>query len=248
MWLLFLLLGVFFLWISYRDKQKRAKMHAEDEEKRLAAISKCREAREYEYRHPLNDVPINRSGARPRKGKSLLEFPSDYVVVDIETTGLSPQSANIIELAAVRYTAGVESGRFVSLINPHFSIPSNIVDLTGITDEMLIDAPDLSDVFLDYLEFLGDSILVAHNANFDINFLYDVTRGMTGAPLKNNFVDTLRIARSCRLPVSNNKLSTLVDYFDIPDKPNHRAADDCVATHCLLHCLKNYVSYHRISL
>lgn len=184
---------------------------------------------------------------RPEKGKSLLSLPDDYVVIDIETTGLIPYFDSIIEISAIRYSQNVEVDRFSTLINPHCPLPPFIVELTGITDDMLVDAPSIDEVFSGFLDFIGDSILVGHNVNFDINFLYDVSLALEHPPISNDFIDTLRLARWCHFPVEDNRLVTLVDYFNISTKSEHRAVSDCIATYRLYLCLKQYITENQIS-
>lgn len=110
---------------------------------------------------------------RPNKGKSLLVFPDDYTVIDIETTGLDPLFDDIIEIAGIKYRENKEIERFQSLINPGRKIGDFIVELTGITNEMLLDAPSIETVLPRFLEFVGNDTIVGHNVHFDINFIYD---------------------------------------------------------------------------
>jgi len=106
---------------------------------------------------------------RTQKGNSLLAIYSSYVAIDLETTGLDPHWDEIIEVAATRVDDGVITDRFQSLINPKCEIDEFITELTGIINEMLFSAPNLETILPKYLEFIGDSIVVGHNVNFDIN-------------------------------------------------------------------------------
>ena len=113
------------------------------------------------------------SQERISKGKSLIDFPSTYVVIDIETTGRSPKYDEIIELSAIRVSEGVITDQFSSLVQPtpkHDGtyLDNFIVHLTGITDNMLASAPRIIDILPNYIEFLSNDILVGHNINFDI--------------------------------------------------------------------------------
>ena len=143
----------------------------------------------------LDSSHIN-SAVRDHKGHSLLTFPSRYVVLDLETTGLDPQYDDIIEVAAIRIVDGAAEGSFSSLVNPGYPIDEFITDLTGITDDMLSSAPSLDFVLPALLSFVGADIVVGHNVNFDINFIYDSCSARSLAPFSNDFVDTMRISRS----------------------------------------------------
>lgn len=116
-----------------------------------------------------------RNDKRPLKGNSLLDFPNDYVVLDIETTGLDPDYDDIIEISAMKCVADEPIDAFSTLIKAPFGVSDFITDFTGITNEMLADAPAISDIFPQFLEFLSDNIIIGHNVNFDVNFLYDTS-------------------------------------------------------------------------
>jgi DNA polymerase-3 subunit epsilon len=163
---------------------------------------------------------------RSGKGKSIVAFPGDYVVVDVETTGLDPFFCEIIEISAIRYSGGVAVDRFSSLLKPDKPVDDYISDLTGITNEMLENAPLPATVLLDFSNFVSDSILVGYNVNFDINFLYDNLLPL-GVTLSNSFVDVLRIARRLLPDLPNHKLATLAEHFGVSPLVSHRALADC---------------------
>mgnify|MGYP004507461039 CR=1 FL=1 len=167
---------------------------------------------------------------REYKGYSLMDFPSSYVVIDIETTGLDPSRDKIIEIGAIKVVDGVEMDAFSSLINPDVAIDDFITNLTGITNEMLCNAPGLKSVLCDFSDFIEDSILVGHNINFDVNFLYDNFERCLSRPLTNNFVDTLRLSKWLFKSLSSYKLGFLAKYFDIPIDGAHRSLADCRIT------------------
>lgn len=179
---------------------------------------------------------------RDRKGKSLLALENDYVVIDLETTGLTPSFDEILELGAIRFRGDREVGRFQSLVKPLEPISSFIAELTGITDEMVSDAPEIGDVLPHFLSFIGDDLLVGHNINFDVNFIYDYAVSCHLTPCSNNFVDTLRMARRVYRNLNNHKLSTLCDYLCIPQPIEHRAIADCLRTQACYVCMKNAVA------
>lgn len=102
-------------------------------------------------------------------GAHLMDVP--FCVLDLETTGLSPDGDAITEIGAVRYSMGLETGRFQSLINPDAPIPPRITVVTGITQAMVIDAPKIGEALPSLLEFIGDAVIVGHNVRFDMSFL-----------------------------------------------------------------------------
>ena len=172
---------------------------------------------------------------RPGKGKNKLILPNDYVVIDIETTGLSPELDDIIEVAGVRYKNGEKVDEFSSLVKPPREdgeeyVWSYITELTGITNEMLEDAPMLSEVIPKFYSFIGDSVLVGHNVNFDINFLYDEFFKIVSKPLTNDFVDTMRMSRRVHPEEKHHRLKDLVKRYNITQENAHRALDDCEVT------------------
>ena len=167
---------------------------------------------------------------RTYKGKSLLTFPTSFIVIDIETTGLDPAHDRIIEVAAIKIQDDIVTDTFSSLINPEIEIDSFISELTGITNDELAEAPLSSVVLNAFSSFIGDSILVGHNINFDINFLYDNFEKYLALPLQNNFVDTLRLSRYLCKNAPSHKLSSLADYLNISAENSHRALSDCYTT------------------
>lgn len=162
----------------------------------------------------------------------------EFCVIDLETTGGSNEHNQITEIGAVKYRGGEELGRFNTLVNPGCAIPSFIVLLTGITDLMVMNAPPVADVLDDLLEFVGDAVLVAHNARFDIGFINAALVNNNRERLTNKVLDTVGLAR--RLvgsDVENCKLSTLAASLGLHNQPSHRAITDVLATADLLHFL-----------
>lgn len=167
---------------------------------------------------------------REYKGNSLLLFPTTYVVVDIETTGLDPSCDEIIEIAAVKVQNGEETGQFQSLVNPHFEIDEFIQELTGITNPMLESAPSIESVLPKFLEFVGAEIIVGHNVNFDINFVYDCAENLNLNPFCNDFVDTMRISRKLYKDLKHHTLAALSTSLNVGESVEHRALSDCIQT------------------
>lgn len=167
---------------------------------------------------------------RQDKGKSLLCVPDRYVIVDIETTGLDPDCCEIIELGALKVDYGKVTDEYASLIKPSEPIDSFISKLTGITNEMLSDAPRIETALPEFMNFVGDETVIGHNVNFDINFIYDKSELILNKPFRNDFVDTMRLARHSLPGLPNHKLSTLAEHFCISSTTSHRALDDCITT------------------
>lgn len=162
-----------------------------------------------------------------------------FVVVDLETTGGSPSSSAITEIGAVKTRGGEVIGEFQTFVDPGGPIPPFIVALTGITDAMVMAAPRIEAVLPAFLEFLGDAVLVAHNARFDVGFLKAACRDHGYAWPANEVVDTLTLARraTTKEEAPNKKLATLARLFGSTVEPNHRALEDARATSQVLHGL-----------
>lgn len=198
---------------------------------------------------------------REHKGKSLIALPSDYVVIDTETTGLDYEYCGIIEVSAVRCSGGSVVDKFTSLVKPDLVttyypcrndgagewvtryVDQYITDLTGITNEMLAEAPEPEEVMPKLLDFLGDFVLIGHNANFDVNFLYDAAMDTCGKPLSNDFIDTLRIARKVFPELKHHRLSDIAQACGVTADDAHRAEADCLTTAaCFEHMKKTILS------
>lgn len=187
------------------------------------------------------------------KGKSLLKIPADYTIVDVETTGYDQMYDNIIEVGCIKYRGGQEIARYTTLIKPPKNNGGNYVDgyiesLTGITNEMLNSAPTFDNVAKDLWQFIKGELLVGHNVNFDVNFLYDIFSSFnTALILNNDFVDTLRIARRVLPELEHHRLEDLDDYFDI-GIAHHRAISDCETTNIVLQKLAAIIDEKQIDL
>jgi DNA polymerase-3 subunit epsilon len=182
------------------------------------------------------------------KGENILELPSDYVVIDIETTGLDPRYDEIIELSAIKVKNDMIVDRFTTLCNPEVEIDSFITELTGITNDMVKNAPKIKEVLIQYLSFIGDNITIGHNVNFDINFIYDNYINLFQKSFTNNFVDTLRLARKVCTDIQHHRLSDMTKYYNIITKQMHRGIDDCIATYQIYLKLKDAIITHNIPL
>ena len=157
-------------------------------------------------------------------------LPSDYTVVDLETTGLSPTSDSIIEFAAVKVRDGLVVDQYSTLINPETPICRKVTMLSGITDEMLQDAPLIEAVLPECIQFIGLDIIVGHNISFDLSFLQPAAHAL-GLSLDNDYVDTLQLSRRLCPELENHKLCTLQQHFGVKNPEAHRALSDCLCTH-----------------
>ncbi|MCA1030109.1 PolC-type DNA polymerase III [Bacillus timonensis] len=172
-----------------------------------------------------------------------------FIVFDVETTGLSAVYDTIIELAAVKIKDGQIVDRFESFANPHHPLSATTIDLTGITDDMVNNAPEIDDVLRDFHEWIGNDILVAHNATFDIGFI-NAGNKKAGLPkVENPVIDTLELGRFLFPELKNHRLNTLCKKFDIELTQHHRAIYDAEATgYLLLKMLKDSlekgIEYH----
>lgn len=161
-------------------------------------------------------------------GKKLEKYVSDYVVFDLETTGISDVSDEIIEISAVKVLQGQVIGEFTTLVNPMRPIPYSASAVNGITDDMVADAPKLEDIFEEFLDFIGDSVLVGHNIrSFDLKFLYRAAEKFYGKTLKNDYIDTLLLSRNCLPQLARYRLVDLAAYYHISADGAHRALNDC---------------------
>ena len=153
----------------------------------------------------------------------------DYVVVDLETTGLSAKIDKIMEIGAVKVRNGKIVDTYVALVNPKTVIPQRVVELTGITNEMVENGDDLDESVQKLLTFMGDDILVGHNIGFDYSFIKQWATNHK-IPLEKNACDTLKIARLILPPEQSKKLEALCEFFKIRRENAHRALDDAVET------------------
>ncbi len=157
-----------------------------------------------------------------------------YTVVDLETTGLKPQGNGITEVCCLRLQDGRVTDRFSTLVNPGLPIPPFIQSMTGITDAMVRDAPTFGEVIPSLLEFLGDSVLVAHNAPFDLSFLNYGLYCHGHRSLHNPVVDTCRLARRLLPGLPRASLDAVTQHLGISVEDRHRAAGDAEATVAVL--------------
>ena len=161
----------------------------------------------------------------PDYGKSIIAFPCDYTVLDLETTGLNPKTDLIIEFAAVKVRGGKVVDTFQSLCDPGFPIPPAIEAITGITTEMVRNSPNPRSVLPDFLDFVGDSYIVGHNVLFDVRFIT-----ASAGTFKNTYIDTMKIFRKLHPSFPHHRLCDMVEYYGKRNDSAHRALSDCLAT------------------
>ncbi|TFB23176.1 PolC-type DNA polymerase III [Filobacillus milosensis] len=178
---------------------------------------------------------------------------ANYIVFDVETTGLSASYDKIIELAAVKVYQGEIVDRFERFANPHQKLSQTTIDLTGITDDMVVGAPEIEEVMQDFYEWMGEDILVAHNASFDIGFINAAFQRMDIEKVTNPVIDTLELARLLYPELKNHRLNTLCKHLNIDLTQHHRAIYDAEATGYLLWNLiksameKEMYSHHELN-
>jgi len=154
-----------------------------------------------------------------------------FVVFDLETTGAKTPPCRVTEIGAYKVAGGEIVGEFHTLVNPEMPIPFFITMLTGISDSMVRDAPKFADVASDFLNFIGDSVLVAHNAGFDMRFLnHEVSRLFEDYRLANPSLCTVQLSRKLLPHIDNHKLKTVAEYFSVELINHHRANADALAT------------------
>ena len=161
------------------------------------------------------------------RGQSL---DDTFVVFDIETTGLSKETESITEIGAVKVVDGKIIDRFSTFVNPERPIPAEITKLTGITNEMVADAPVITESLPKFLEFCQDAVLVAHNANFDTGFIRLNAERKCGIEVKNTVLDTLELSRSLLPELKKHKLDIVCEQLGVSLEGHHRAVNDAEAT------------------
>jgi DNA polymerase-3 subunit epsilon len=166
-----------------------------------------------------------------------------FVVTDTETTGTTAETNRVIEIGAVKVEDGEKVDQFQRLVNPQRSIPGRITKLTGITTGMVFEAPTIEEVLPDYLDFLGEGILTAHNLSFDKGFLDAELERAGREPLSNETLCTVRLARRLLPGLDSKGLSRLVQFYDISVDGRHRALGDAEATARVLRRLLSQLAF-----
>lgn len=160
----------------------------------------------------------------------------NYIAVDVETTGLDPKRDKIIEIGAIRVLDGVEVARFHTMVNPHRTLEPRITELTGITDEMVEDAPDIGDSIGNFIEFCGQLPLLGHHVIFDYSFLKRAAVN-AGLPFERDGLDTLQLCRRMMPPEEKKNLAAACAFYGIRREGAHRALGDARDAHHLFETL-----------
>lgn len=156
---------------------------------------------------------------------------TDFVVFDLETTGAKTPPCRITEIGAYRVQNGKITEEFHTLVNPEIPIPFFITGLTGISDQMVKHAPKFSEIVAEFLGFIGDSVLVAHNAHFDLRFLnHEIGRIHENYRVGNPSLCTVQLSRKLLPHIENHRLNTVAEYYAVSLVNHHRASDDARAT------------------
>ena len=163
----------------------------------------------------------------------------DYVVFDLETTGLSPDKDTIIEIGALKVIQGKVADRFSEFINPHQKLTQQISELTGITDDMLAGARNLQVVVGDFVDFCEDYVVVGHNLGFDYRFT-KMAAEKYHLPFEHEGIDTLKIAKTVHKDLPSRSLGALCEHYGIINSSAHRAYHDALATAKLYQTLAHY--------
>ncbi len=163
-----------------------------------------------------------------------------YVAVDLETTGLEAKRDKIIEIGAIHVVNGREIAAFHSMVNPHRRLKEQITELTGITDDMVENAPDIGDIIEEFAEFCGQAPLLGHRIMFDYSFLKRAAVNH-GVPFEKNGIDTLKLCRHFLPEDQPKNLSAACEFFGIRRKKAHRALEDARDAHYLYQRLAEWL-------
>ncbi len=165
-------------------------------------------------------------------------FYEDYVVFDLETTGISCKMDQIVEISAVKIRGGVVVDEFSTLVNPGMSIPYYASQVNGITDDMVEDAPQITVALEEFLSFIEDFPLVGHNIHsFDMKFIYRDSENCFGKRPENDYVDTLLLSRQIYPEMHHHKLADMAQLFGIENEQAHRALSDARTNQKVYECL-----------
>ncbi len=161
---------------------------------------------------------------------------TSYAVIDLETTGLSPRKCDIIEIGAVRVENGEIRERFQTLVKPGKPLDGSISNLTGITDEMLSDAPEITEILPAFLDFIDGCVVIAHNAKFDLSFVFEACKKLD-VVFKCDCADTLSMSRRVFPELEHHSLEAMCEYYNITNDEQHRALSDVLAAQKLFELL-----------
>lgn len=173
------------------------------------------------------------------ENKTGQEFIDNYTVIDIETTGLSCEKNEIIELSALKIRNNKVIDEFSSLIKPDGHINSFIKSLTGISDELVKDANNITQVLPEFISFIENDTILGHNIKFDLRFIQYNLKKYFQKEFNNPSLDTMQLSRKYCKEVTSHKLKILAEHFNINTQGHHRALKDCQITNDVYQNIKN---------
>lgn len=175
-------------------------------------------------------------------GKRLTEYVNDYVLYDLETTGVSPTKDEVIEISAVKVRNGKIVDEFTTLVNPGKPIPRPASMVNGIHDDMVADAPSFEKALKEFDEFIGEDVLVGHNiVRFDNKFINRDANKFWGMKFTNDYLDTLELSWRDLPNLEKHNLAFLANYFNISSKGAHRALNDCKINQAVYEAMKESI-------
>ncbi len=182
-----------------------------------------------------------------RKLFCLLKDGTTFTAIDTETTGLSSQTDRIIEIGAVKFNKDGLISEFSKLINPERPIPFSSTQIHHITDKMVQNEQPIKNIFPDFLDFLGDSVLIGHNVNFDLRFLNAELERNGFSEIENSVIDTLRLCRWTFPNLEKYNQVFMAEKFNLQIKNAHRAFDDAfICGQIFLNCIKSSAQLQKI--
>ena len=177
-----------------------------------------------------------------KAGKVLIEYIADYVIFDLETTGVSCNDDEVVEISAIKVRGGKPVDEFSELVNPGRPIPYSASKIHGITDDMVSTCPIFQEVLIRFIDFTEDDVLVGHNIrSFDMKFLQRSLLKYFGKQLSNDYIDTLQIARIFLPDLDHHSLVDVAKYYGIETDGAHRAINDCRMNQKIFECLKKEI-------
>lgn len=187
---------------------------------------------EMQNAHREEERQNNKAGAtlRPAIGESIGYLPSSFCVLDLETTGFCSQYDDIIEFGILKVRNKEIIDSFSSLVHCESPLDPHITRMTGITNDMLENAPKLEEILPEVLDFIGDDIVVGHNVSFDIRFIYDKVSEILNKPFSNDYVCTMRFFKKLHPLLQHHRLSDMTSFYSVLNPNAHRALSDCQAT------------------
>lgn len=171
----------------------------------------------------------------------------ERIVLDLETTGLSPQRHKITEIAAVKIRGNQIIDEFQTLVNPGVPIPRFITKLTGITNEMVENQPVIEDILPALKEFLGETLIVGHNISFDYRFLQENFWRHNNFLLTNDTLCTMKLARRMHSDLPSKRLGSICEHYGLTNETAHRAMSDVIATHEVLNKMLERLNEKQLS-